>query len=35
MPIVYHEDTKEFHLYNEEISYLFQILDNGQPGQLY
>lgn len=35
MPIVYHEESKEFHLYNEEISYLFRILDNGQPGQLY
>ena len=35
MPIVYHEKSKEFHLYNEEISYLFRILDNGQPGQLY
>ena len=21
MPIVYHEKSKEFHLYNEEISY--------------
>lgn len=35
MPIVYHEKSKEFHLYNEEVSYLFQIIDNGQLGQLY
>lgn len=30
MPIVYHEKSKEFHLYNKEVSYLFQIIDNGQ-----
>ena len=35
MPIVYHEKSKEFHLYNKEVSYLFQIIDNGQLGQLY
>ena len=35
MPVIYHEKSKEFHLYNEEISYVIQILDNGQPGQLY
>lgn len=35
MAIIFHEKSKEFHLYNEEISYLFQIIDNGQLGQLY
>lgn len=33
--IVYHEVSKEFHLYNEEISYIFTILKNGELGQLY
>ena len=35
MPIVYHEKTKEFHLFNREISYIFTVLKNGQLGQLY
>lgn len=35
MGIIFHEKTQEFHLYNEEISYLIKILRNGQPGQLY
>lgn len=35
MGIVFHEKTKEFHLYNKEISYIFCIMQNGQPGQLY
>lgn len=35
MPIIFHKNTKEFHLYNNEISYIFCILRNGQPGQIY
>ena len=35
MPIIFHKNTKEFHLYNDEISYIFCILRNGQPGQSY
>ena len=35
MPIIYNEKTREFHLYNQEISYIIKILDNEQPGQLY
>lgn len=35
MPIIFHEQTKEFHLFNQEISYIFKILKNGQPGQIY
>lgn len=35
MCIVYSEKSKEFHLYNDDISYLIQILDNGQLGNLY
>lgn len=35
MPIIYHESSREFHLYNQQISYLIQILENGQLGMLY
>lgn len=35
MAIIYHQEAKEFHLYNREISYIIGILKNGQPGQLY
>lgn len=35
MPIIYNEKTREFHLYNQELSYIIKILDNDQPGQLY
>ncbi len=35
MAIVFNEKTKEFHLYNGEISYLMKIMRNGQLGQLY
>lgn len=35
MPIIYNEKTREFHLYNREISYIMKILDNDQTGQLY
>lgn len=35
MPIIYNEKTREFHLYNQEISYIIKTLDNDQPGQLY
>lgn len=35
MPIVFHKQSKEFHLYNEQISYIFKVLQNGQLGQIY
>ncbi len=35
MHIFYHEQTKTFHLCNEEISYITTVLPNGQMGQLY
>ena len=35
MSIVFHEKTRDFHLYNDKISYIFQVLRNGQLGQLY
>lgn len=35
MPILYNSKTKEFHLYNDCISYVMKIMENGQVGQLY
>jgi alpha-galactosidase len=35
MPIKYYNKTNLFHLFNNEISYLFTVLENGQLGQLY
>lgn len=35
MAIVFHEQTKVFHLYNKEVSYLMRIMENGQIEQLY
>lgn len=35
MPILYNEKTREFHLYNDDISYIIKVLENEQPGQLY
>ena len=33
MGIIFNEDTKEFHLYNDNVSYLMKVLRNGQMGQ--
>lgn len=35
MAIIFHEKTGVFHLYNEEISYIFCILKNRQLGHIY
>ncbi|MBU3160277.1 alpha-galactosidase [Clostridium frigoris] len=35
MSIIFNEKTKEFHLYNKEISYIFNIMPNSQLGHLY
>lgn len=35
MPIKYHEKSQEFHLYNDQISYIIKVLRNDQLGQLY
>lgn len=35
MPIVFHEETKVFHLFNDQISYIMDVLPNGQISQLY
>ncbi|GIM29147.1 alpha-galactosidase [Clostridium polyendosporum] len=35
MSIVYSEKNKEFHLFNDKISYIIKILENNQLGNLY
>lgn len=35
MAIIYHAKTNTFHLQNRQVSYIFTILKNGRPGQLY
>jgi alpha-galactosidase len=35
MHITFHESTKTFHLYNDDISYIMTIMRNGHLGQLY
>lgn len=35
MGIIFHEKTKEFHLYNDAISYVLTVLPNGHIGSLY
>lgn len=35
MSIVFSGNSKEFHLYNTHVSYIIQILENGQLGNLY
>ncbi len=35
MNIIYHENSKTFHLFNDEISYIMMVLQNGHLGQLY
>lgn len=35
MPISYKETTQEFHLFNDDISYIFHVLPNGHLGNLY
>ncbi|MCI2035676.1 MAG: alpha-galactosidase [Oscillospiraceae bacterium] len=35
MAIIYHASTREFHLYNRRISYIMQVMENGQLGSLY
>ena len=35
MPIIFHKETQEIHLYNNEISYIIHILPNGHIGNLY
>lgn len=35
MSIIFHERSKTFHLFNEEISYIICVLSNGHIGNLY
>lgn len=35
MAVKYSEQSKEFHLFNGQISYILQILPNGAVGNLY
>lgn len=35
MGIIFHEETKTFHLFNHHISYIMTVLPNHQIGQLY
>lgn len=35
MAICFHETSKEFHLYNQKISYILTVLENGQIGHIY
>ena len=35
MNIVYHQQSKVFHMYNESISYVMMVLKNGHLGHLY
>ena len=35
MPVSVHERNKQFHLYNDRVSYILEVLPNGNMGQLY
>lgn len=35
MSIIFNQETKEFHLFNNNISYIFNILENNHLGHLY
>ena len=35
MPVIFHEQTKQFHLFNSEVSYIIRIMENGQMENLY
>lgn len=35
MAIIYSETTKEFHIYNDKVSYILQVMPNGEMGNLY
>lgn len=35
MAIQFHQTSKEFHVYNEQISYIIKVLENGQLGHVY
>lgn len=35
MPIFVNKETNQFHLQGKNVSYIFTILKNGNPGHLY
>ena len=35
MPIIWHEKSRQFHLQNQWMSYIIEVMENGQLGQLY
>ena len=35
MPIIFHEENRVFHLCNDQLSYILNVLPNGQIGQVY
>ena len=35
MPIIFHSKSKEFHIYNQKVSYLIEIMENNELGNLY
>ena len=35
MAIIFHENSKEFHLFNKEVSYIIKVMENGQMENLY
>ena len=35
MSVVFHPESKTFHLYNKYVSYIFKVLDNNHLGHLY
>ncbi|WP_302579931.1 alpha-galactosidase [Clostridium saudiense] len=35
MPIIFHNESNTFHIYNSHISYIFKILRNGHLGNIY
>ena len=35
MSIVFHKETRTFHLYNDSISYIFRVMENDQLEHLY
>lgn len=35
MPIIYHKTSKQFHIFNKEVSYIIEVMENNQLGNLY